>query len=214
MTSVAPDPQSGAPVARWATLADAETVAAFYAEAVGDEATQNWLLPDETRRREIARLASFQTYVHGLVRSGTLVVAGDPDLAGISVWIRSGGTETETDEGDPEEMAAMVHEVYGEHAERLGQVMALTEAAHPTGRPYLYLQQMAVLPTHRGKGLGGAMLRFGLQVADAEGLPAYLEASTPRNRALYLRHGFVDFGEPIQLPDGGPRLQPMLREPA
>src|SRR5690606_6046955 len=136
-------------------------------------------------------------------------------LAGISVWVRSGGAEPEPKpEENSEEMAAMVREVYGEYAARLGQVTALTEAAHPTGRPYLYLQQMAVLPTHRGRGLGSAMLRFGLRVADDEGLPAYLEASTPRNRALYERHGFVDFGAPIRLPEGGPELQPMLREPA
>ncbi|MEV2242744.1 hypothetical protein [Micromonospora sp. NPDC049891] len=37
----------------------------------------------------------------------------------------------------------------------------------------------------------------------------YLEASTPLNRKLYARHGFADHGAPIQLPEGGPALQPM-----
>ncbi|WP_199435287.1 hypothetical protein [Qaidamihabitans albus] len=41
-------------------------------------------------------------------------------------------------------------------------------------------------------------------------LPAYLEASSPRDRRLYERVGFTDLGDPIEPPDG-PRLQPMWR---
>jgi hypothetical protein len=46
---------------------------------------------------------------------------------------------------------------------------------------------------------------------DDEGMPAYLEATTERNRALYERHGFVALG-PLELP-GGPTMQAMWREP-
>ncbi|QYN34952.1 hypothetical protein K1T35_42510 [Pseudonocardia sp. DSM 110487] len=46
--------------------------------------------------------------------------------------------------------------------------------------------------------------------ADADGLPAYLEATSLRSRSLYERHGFRDAGDPIQLPDG-PSLWPMWR---
>ena len=48
---------------------------------------------------------------------------------------------------------------------------------------------------------------------DQEVVPAYLEAADLRNRDLYLRHGYVDHGPPIQLPDG-PRMYPMWRQPA
>jgi GNAT superfamily N-acetyltransferase len=68
---------------------------------------------------------------------------------------------------------------------------------------------MAALPRRRGLGAGTAMLRYGLDRARRLGLPVYLEASTPRNRKLYARHGFHDLGDPIHLPDGGPTLQPM-----
>jgi hypothetical protein len=50
---------------------------------------------------------------------------------------------------------------------------------------------------------------IGLARADRDGLPAYLEASAPRNRALYERHGFEVVGE-IQAGDSPP-LWPMLR---
>ena len=50
-----------------------------------------------------------------------------------------------------------------------------------------------------------------LERCDADGMPAYLEATTQRNRALYLRHGFEDYGV-IVLP-GGPPMWQMWREP-
>lgn len=90
----------------------------------------------------------------------------------------------------------------------------LTGRWRPTDEPHVYLQQMAVVPSSRGLGHGAAMVDHGTAVADARGLPTYLEASTPRNRELYRRHGFVDAAEPIQLPQDGPRLQPMRRDPA
>ena len=43
-------------------------------------------------------------------------------------------------------------------------------------------------------------------------MPAYHEATSPRNRALYERHGYVNQGE-FQLPAGGPTLWRMWRDP-
>ena len=65
---------------------------------------------------------------------------------------------------------------------------------HPRREPHLYLSCMGVVGGRQGAGLGSAMLRHRLERADADGLAAYLEASSPRSRALYLRHGFEDLG--------------------
>ena len=43
--------------------------------------------------------------------------------------------------------------------------------------------------------IGSALLHEVLDRADREHLPAYLEATSPRNRALYERHGFEVTGE-------------------
>jgi hypothetical protein len=51
-----------------------------------------------------------------------------------------------------------------------------------------------------------------LDRADRDGVPAYHEATTPRNRALYERHGYVNQGA-FTLPDGGPTLWRMWRDP-
>jgi len=56
------------------------------------------------------------------------------------------------------------------------------------------------------------MLRHATGRCDADGQPAYLEATSEHNRRLYERHGFV-VTAPIVLPDG-PTAYAMWREPA
>ena len=85
------------------------------------------------------------------------------------------------------------------------------EAQFPEA-PHWHLPFLGVSPEHQGHGLGSALMRPILERCDRERIPAYLEASTPRNRALYLRHGFVVLNE-MRLPDGGPPLWRMWREP-
>jgi hypothetical protein len=56
------------------------------------------------------------------------------------------------------------------------------------------------------------LMHPGLESLDAQRAPAYLEASTPRSRELYRRHGFEVTGE-FNLPSGGPSVWQMWREP-
>jgi GNAT superfamily N-acetyltransferase len=94
-------------------------------------------------------------------------------------------------------------------AMRTGSMM---QAAHPE-EPHWYLHFLATEPTRQGRGIGSAVLKPMLDTCDAQGLPAYLEATSERNRALYLKNGFEDRGEPLRLPDNGPLMYPMWREP-
>ncbi|MBN6058267.1 GNAT family N-acetyltransferase, partial [Nonomuraea sp. RK-328] len=124
---------------------------------------------------------------------------------GAAVWLTPAAGQTLHDEpGDPsgqDETAA--------RSRALGE--ALT-GRHPNREPHLYLPCMGVVGGRQGAGLGSAMLRHRLERADADGLGAYLEASSPRSRALYLRHGFEDLGEPVRVADSPP-LWPMWRRP-
>ncbi len=52
-----------------------------------------------------------------------------------------------------------------------------------------------------------------LERCDAERLPAFLEASTTRNRALYERHGFVVI-EAFKLGMTAPQQWQMWRQPS
>jgi ribosomal protein S18 acetylase RimI-like enzyme len=79
---------------------------------------------------------------------------------------------------------------------------------HPSF-PHWYLPLAGVDPPAQGRGLGSTLLRHGLEAPDREGLPAYLEATAPRNRDLYARHGFEVIGVIQQ--GGSPPMWPMLR---
>jgi RimJ/RimL family protein N-acetyltransferase len=55
-------------------------------------------------------------------------------------------------------------------------------------------------------------MRPTLERCDSDGVLAYLEASSERSTALYERLGFVHLGM-LRLPDGGPPVWPMRRQP-
>lgn len=85
-------------------------------------------------------------------------------------------------------------------------------AFHPHEQPCWYLPMIATDPAHQGCGIGSVLMERALQRCDAESLPAYLEASSPRSVPLYERHGFAVIGE-IQA-GSSPVMYPMLREAA
>jgi predicted GNAT family N-acyltransferase len=82
---------------------------------------------------------------------------------------------------------------------------------HPE-EPHWYLMIIGTDPSVRGKGFGQALMHSRLDRCDDEHAPAYLEASKPDLVPYYQRFGFEVTGE-IKLPDGGPSLWPMWREP-
>jgi GNAT superfamily N-acetyltransferase len=69
-----------------------------------------------------------------------------------------------------------------------------------------------VTPAWQGRGYGTALLRPVLERCDADGVPAYLESSTPRGRALYDRNGF-EVVEECRFAHDGPPVWRMWREP-
>jgi GNAT superfamily N-acetyltransferase len=85
---------------------------------------------------------------------------------------------------------------------------------HPAGITHHHLVILAVHPDQQGKGIGTAVLDAHHATLEEEGIPAYLEASSPRARDLYLAHRYtLQPGAPFCLPDDGPPLWPMWREP-
>lgn len=99
----------------------------------------------------------------------------------------------------------------GRYLPRVLTTISFTESKHPL-EPHYYLPALGVEPEWQGGGVGSALMRPILERCDREGFPAYLEASTPRNRALYERHGF-ELVEEVRVPRGGPPLWRMWREP-
>src|SRR5262249_41708940 len=92
---------------------------------------------------------------------------------------------------------------------RVMSAMDHIEKRHPK-EPHYYLQAIGTDTAKQGKGFGGVVMRRHLAIADAKGLPAYLESSKEKNIPIYQSFGFEVTGE-IRLP-GGPLLYPMWRK--
>jgi len=126
------------------------------------------------------------------------------NFAAVALWLPPG---VEPDEATLGELTAESH---GGHVPRdLTAMFEQMAQYHPAG--VWFLPMIGVDPVAQGRGLGSALLRHGLAACDRDGLPAYLEATNPRNRALYERHGFRVV-EVIQA-GSSPPLWAMLREP-
>lgn len=191
---------TGGPEVRPASAADSPAIVDILVAAFHDDPVSGWVFPDPRRRRAQHR-AMFTVAVEIGLCAGWVHRAGD---AGAAIWL---GRERPPDDAG-ERIVAALADASGSAGrfERLGELM---DARHPD-QPHAYLPFIGVVPDRQGQGVGGALLAHQLTTVDALGLPAYLEASAPRSRHLYRRHGYAERGEPIRLPDG-PEMWPMWR---
>jgi GNAT superfamily N-acetyltransferase len=130
---------------------------------------------------------------------------GLEDCSAVALWMRPGmGPDEKT------VMDVMRESLDDEIFEDINGVFDQMDALHPTADVW-YLPLMGVDLPAQSRGLGSVLLRHVLTGCDRDGLPAYLEATNPRNRDLYARHGFnvVD----VVQAGSSPPVWAMLREP-
>jgi GNAT superfamily N-acetyltransferase len=186
--------------------ADIGVLSQVIADAFFSLAVCQWLIPDGPARRA-AFPGYFGLYVEHAIADG--LVETTPDRAAAALWIPGDGPGA-----PPDGYAGQLAAVTGPH---VGNFLAFDEALdrhHPAGTFHHHLAILAVRPDRQGQRTGTALLHAHHAVLEDEGVPAYLEASDERTRRLYLDHGYVlRPNAPIRLPDGGPEMWPMWREP-
>ena len=183
-------------------------VARLLAEAFYDDPVASWVYRDD--RRRLARLDTlFTLNLRRVAMRHDEVWATEHD-AGAAMWMPPGTAKLGTGE-ELRMMPAMLRGA-GRDSIRLLRLLSAFDAGHPYEPANWYLPFVGVTPAYQGRGFGSALLRPVLDRCDAEGTPAYLEASSPRNRALYERHGF-EVRDEIRVADSPP-VWPMWREPA
>ena len=91
------------------------------------------------------------------------------------------------------------------------QLQTLMDSKHPV-KPHYYLFTIATLPEKLGQGVGGSLMKPMTDRFDKQNVGAYLENSRTANLPFYHRHGF-EVTEEIQLPNDGPPMWLMWREP-
>jgi GNAT superfamily N-acetyltransferase len=186
---------------------DTGEITELVAAAMSDGPVARWLTPDaEMRRRESP--AYFEIFVEHAVRYGEVYATADPltgSLTGVALWFPLTSMIP-----PPVDYERRLKEVAGPAFDRACRLDLAIETHHPLD-PHHYLAFLAVHPDRQNQGIGSALLERHHARLDRAGLPAYLEANDPRNRDLYLRHGYV-IRSVIPLPDGPP-LWSMWRAP-
>ena len=182
---------------------EAGELAGLIGDAFAALPASEWLVPEPAERARVLA-ASFRIYVDLAIAYGEVHVTHDRD--GVAIWFPRDRPLPE-----PEDYDARLAKACGPWTERFRTLDALFETHHPL-EPHHHLAFLATRPDRQGQGIGSALLRHYHAHLDDRGIPAYLEASHPRSRDLYLRHGYEPRGEPFALPSGAP-FWPLWRPP-
>ena len=152
------------------------------------------------------RLRSFQeAFLRDVgLAAGHVWTAGDG--AAVSIW-------TAPDIEDAAAVfipfAAKLAAIAGSRAE----IMQASEAVMAKERPQFpcwFLGSVAVDPASQGKGLGRAVIEPGLEMAEKQGYPVFLETSDEANVRIYERLGF-EVKAAYPLPFNGPETYAMIK---
>jgi GNAT superfamily N-acetyltransferase len=184
--------------------ADIGVLSLVIAEAFFSLAVCRWLIPDGPARRAVFP-GYFRLYVEHAIADG--LVETTPDRAAAALWIPGDGPGAPPD-GYTGQLAALT----GPHLSNFLAFDEQLDRHHPAGTYHHHLAILAVRPDRQSQGIGTTLLHAHHAVLDAQGTPAYLEASDERTRRLYLDHGYTDRGSPIAFAPGV-RMYPMWREP-
>ncbi|GLY01306.1 MULTISPECIES: GNAT family N-acetyltransferase [Actinoplanes] len=193
-------------VVRHVSPLDTAEITEVVADAMWDGPVARWLQPDPmARRRNVPRY--FEIFVDYAVQYGEVYGTADETgrMAAVALWFPLTSMIP-----PPFEYERRVKEAAEDAIDRVQQLDVALDANHPL-EPHHYLAFLAVRPSRQNHGLGSALIGRHHARLDQAGIPAYLEANDPRNRDLYLRHGY-QVRSVIDLPDGPP-LWTMWRAP-
>lgn len=191
---------------RIASLAEADRLSAVLAAAFEDDPVFGWLIPNrQSRLRRLERFFELELRHVALPAGRVWTTAGS---AGGSLELPPGRWRMPIS-------AQLAHgptfaRVFGARLAHAFALITKMEHRHPREAHY-YIPYVGVAPHAQGHGIGSALLRATLERCARERLPAYLEATSERNAALYERLGFEHLG-PFTL-GASPPLWPMLRAP-
>jgi GNAT superfamily N-acetyltransferase len=191
---------------RKVTSRDLDQVVKALAQSFYDDPIFSWIAPDDARRlRELER--GFDLFARRVWLPQDEAYTTD-HLIGAAFWMSPDNWHLSV----PAQLRLLpsMAIITRRDLPRLMRVLNMIEAKHPRDTHY-YLPIVGIAPQWQGRGFGSAILRPILERCDRDRIPAYLEASSPRNRALYERHDFAVVEE-IRVKDSPP-IWRMWRDP-
>ena len=164
-----------------ATPAHASEIAQAVMMAVGDEICADFAAPDHTVEDVERMFTHLATLDDSQYSYRNTLVAVDDDGAVTGVCVGYDG--------------ALLHELRRRFFEAAKSMLNrdMEGMADETSADEFYLDTLAVHPSHRGKGVGTALLRAMIERAGEVGKPAGLlvDKTNPKAEALYKSLGFV-----------------------
>jgi ribosomal protein S18 acetylase RimI-like enzyme len=175
---------------RLLTLADVEQAARVISQAFENDPLCKLMLPfKRTRRKTLYKF--FRAYGEISIKNGRGYGAGEP-LQGVAYWkfpeqgslsisVRSLGL-----------FLPILFTMYPIGFFRARKVLKEIDMLHEkyAAEPHVYLDNLGVLPSARGKGVASRLIRPILQLADSRDLIAYTDTVTEENVPLYEHFGF------------------------
>ncbi len=160
-------------------------LAAVLARAFLDDPIIRWPLPDDADDVE-DRVRSMFTWAYvDLADLGMVWETAGGD--GVAVWVPPGGAEQliESDQHVREQLATLTDD----DGRRYGVLWDWIEAQLPD-EPHWFLDALGVEPGRQSRGIGTALVRWGLDRAAADGVPVTLETGRLETVRYYDRFGF------------------------
>jgi GNAT superfamily N-acetyltransferase len=195
---------------RAATEADRAKLADSLASAFAEDPLFAWMAGGGTKATlEPKMRIFFDAFLKiDLARSDHLIFT-DEDRTGAAIWKHPNKWKMPT--GDIVRTFPTMIRAFGTKIPRILGALTAIEKVHPKEEHY-YLEVLGTHQDKQSKGVGTAVITHTLDRCDAEGMPAYLESSNPRNIPFYARHGFETTGE-IVCGKGAPTVTAMWRNP-
>lgn len=185
-----------------AVSGDAGLVADILARAFYNDPVLRWVISDPNYYREFFAIHSEGLYL----QSGLMFLHSSHE--GAAMWMPPGVDFQESFSWKTAQVLLTLLLKKGPGPiRRLLQLESMLLRHRPKSDHY-YLH--AVGACKQGEGIGSALLRAGLDLADQQRMPTYLESTNRLNVPLYQRHGFEIIGE--QQLRYGPCVWFMLRQ--
>lgn len=192
---------------RLAVAGDVDAIADVVARAYVDDPWVSWVVASDRRQERVKALQVSLLSVVGVPHGKVWLSQTDDGLiVGAALWLLA---DSEVPRDAWAQVAVAEAALMGERMPYALAAAAATRHFRPA-TPHHVLATLGVLPSHRGKGVGSALLAPMLECSDRDGFAAYLETSARDNLRFYARLGFVTAGE-ARLPDDGPPVWAMLR---
>jgi len=193
------------PTVRRAEITDLPRAAQVLGDAFRDEPWTRWTVDGRDHRSRVEALQRLALEQVGYPYGEVWVAELDGVIESVAVWMHS---DCPVPDAAWAATAGPQRDLAGDRHDAALAAQDLVAMAHPLVRHH-YLATIGTTAARARSGLGSAVIRTGLDRADAAGVAAFLETSTMDNVRFYESFGF-QVADELSITDG-PTVWTMLR---